>query len=77
MRKTRVLLLLHELSRTGAPRSAIDGFDAMRDEFEVRTIVPAPGPLAAECRALGPLDILSVIKEQGIIPNEWRQEVVD
>jgi len=57
-RKTRVLLLLHELSRTGAPRIALDALDAMRDEVEVRTISPLDGPLAEDCRAIGPLCII-------------------
>ena len=54
-RKTRVLLLLRELSRTGAPRVALDALDAMRDEVEVRTIAPLDGPLAEDCRAIRPL----------------------
>ncbi len=58
-RKTRVLLLLHELSRTGAPRVALDALDAMRDEVEVRTIALLDGPLAEDCRAIGPLCIIN------------------
>ncbi|MGO9153978.1 glycosyltransferase family 4 protein [Mycobacterium sp.] len=57
-RKTRVILLLHELSRTGAPRVALDALDAMRDEVEVRTIALLDGPLAEDCRAIGPLFII-------------------
>src|SRR5271157_5988137 len=63
-RKPKVLLLLHDLSRTGAPRCGLDTFDAMRDDFEVRVIAPVGGPLVEDCRALWPLDILSEIMMQ-------------
>ena len=81
MRKTRVLLLLHELSRTGAPRSALDAFNAMRDEFDVRTISPVSGLLRDEFRALGSIDILSEIAQQGQDagkrddPDQWTRWV--
>src|SRR5271157_3232827 len=66
-RKPRILLLLHDLSRTGAPRSGLDTFDAMRDDFDVRVIAPIGGPLEEDCRALGPLDILAEIMPHGRI----------
>src|SRR5271157_267656 len=68
-RKTKVLLLLHELSRTGAPRIALDALVAMRDEVEVRTIAPVGGPLAEDCRAIGPLSIIS----QWLPGNVWQR----
>ncbi len=66
-RKPKVLLLLHDLSRTGAPRSGLAKFDAMRAEFDVRVIAPVGGPLEEDCRALWPLDILSEIMPHGRI----------
>ncbi len=67
--KTKVLLLLHDLSRTGAPRSVINVLDAMRDEVEVRTIAPVGGPLEDDCRAIGPLSIIS----QWLPGNVWQR----
>jgi len=67
--KTKVLLLLHDLSRTGAPRSVINVFDAMRDEVEVRTIASLDGPLAEDCRAIGPLSIVS----EWLPGNVWQR----
>lgn len=59
MRKTKVLLLLHEMTRTGAPKIAIEVFDALRDSTEVRTIALEGGPFAERARSLGPLELLS------------------
>ncbi len=69
-RKPRILVLLHDLSRTGAPRCGLDTFDAMRDDFEVRVVAPVGGPLVEDCRALWPLVILSEIMPHGRI---WRR----
>ena len=81
VRRKKVLLLLHELSRTGAPRSVLDGFEAMRDEFEVRMIVPHAGPLKDDCQGIGPLSILDGILPHGRIWQrvygrvQWRRWV--
>ncbi len=68
-RKTKVLLLLHDLSRTGAPRMGVDALDAMRDEVDVRIIAPLDGPLAEDCRAIGPLSIIP----QRLPGNVWQR----
>jgi glycosyltransferase involved in cell wall biosynthesis len=56
--RVRIVLLLHELSRTGAPRIALDAFEAMTAEVEVVVIAALGGPLEEECRALGRLYVL-------------------
>jgi glycosyltransferase involved in cell wall biosynthesis len=66
-RKIKVLLLLHELSRTGAPRIALDALAAMRDEMDIRIIALRGGPFAEDCRAVGPLLILWKTSERGHI----------
>lgn len=58
VRRMRVLLLQHELSRTGAPRIGIDVFDSMRGDVEARTIALCGGPMEEDCRAIGPLNII-------------------
>src|SRR5690606_37578165 len=54
-RPLRVLMLLHELSRTGAPKLALDAIEHLGPAVDVRFIAPADGPLADRCRSLGPL----------------------
>src|SRR4051794_31582971 len=61
-RKLRLLVLLDELSRTGASRGAIDVFEAMPGEFEIRTMARKGRPLAEDYRAIGEISIL---------PDEW------
>lgn len=53
MSKIKVLLLLHELSLTGAPKVILDAFEQLEGEFEVRILAPNGGPLLDRCRALG------------------------
>jgi glycosyltransferase involved in cell wall biosynthesis len=58
MPRLRVLLLLHELSLTGAPRLSLDVFKALDADIELRTIALDGGPLEPEARALGELAVL-------------------
>ena len=55
MKPLKVLMLLHDLSRTGAPKVALDLVEALGDRVEVRFAAEEPGPLADRCRTLGPL----------------------
>lgn len=55
MPKTRVLLLLHELSLTGAPKVILDGFDTMLDQVDVQILPLRRGPLTERCRQIGSL----------------------
>ena len=58
MRKLKVLLLLHELSPTGAPKVALSAFQRFGDAVELRTLAYLGGPLEAGFRALGPVQTL-------------------
>ncbi|MGI4789436.1 MAG: glycosyltransferase family 4 protein [Janthinobacterium lividum] len=58
MRKIRVLLLIHELSPTGAPKVALSAFERFGDAIELRTLTYLGGPLEAGFSALGPVQTL-------------------
>ncbi len=57
-RKLKVLLLIHELSPTGAPKVALSAFQRFGDAVELRTLAYLGGPLRAEFQALGPVQTL-------------------
>jgi len=57
-RKIRVLLLIHELSPTGAPKVALSAFERFGDAVELRTLAYLGGPLESGFRALGPVQTL-------------------
>ena len=59
LRPPRVLLLLHELTRTGAPGLALGTFEALSGKIELRMVAQTGGPLADRFRRLGNLSILS------------------
>jgi glycosyltransferase involved in cell wall biosynthesis len=52
-RRLRVLCCLHVLSRTGAPKMALDAIEAMGAEIEPFIVAIEGGALDARCRALG------------------------
>ncbi len=58
MRKLRVLLLIHELSPTGAPKVALSAFERFGDAVELRTLAYLGGPLKSRFAALGPVQTL-------------------
>ena len=57
-RKIKVLLLLHDLSPTGAPKVAAAAFTHLKDSVELRTISYEGGPLGERLRTLGPVQTL-------------------
>jgi len=57
-KKLRVLLVLHELSHSGAPKLVLDLFDDLTDDVDVWCVSVLSGPLAGRCRKLGNLNIL-------------------
>lgn len=59
MTKIRVVLLLHELSLTGAPRVALDLFGALTDAVDLHIISPKPGPMEQKARELGTVTIVN------------------
>ena len=58
MRKIRVLLLMHELSPTGAPKVALSAFEQFTNDIELRTLSYLGGPLERPFRAIGSVQIL-------------------
>jgi glycosyltransferase involved in cell wall biosynthesis len=63
--RLRVLLVLHELTRTGAPRLILDAFEAMREEFEVRILSIHGGGFVARAQELAPTVVLRSADEDG------------
>jgi glycosyltransferase involved in cell wall biosynthesis len=57
-RKLKVLLLIHELSPTGAPKVALSAFQRFTDAVELRTLAYLGGPLGGEFGKLGPVQTL-------------------
>lgn len=53
--KIKVLLVLHDLSITGAPKLVVEAFDKMRDRFDLRIISMRNGPLGAQAGQLAPI----------------------
>ena len=69
MRKIKVLLLLHDLSPTGAPKLAVSAFERLRDQIELHAITYHGGPLRDRVRALGPVQTLVSFQWPGGIPT--------
>ena len=72
MARLKVLMLLHELSRTGAPKVALDAMEALADRVEIHLIAGADGPLAERCRRLGTLQVPFAPLPRGRLA--WRLE---
>lgn len=74
-RKPRVLLVLHELSLTGAPKVALDVFEVLRDEFEVRIIALSGGPLEKRARQLAPTKVLIESARQNALMRQLENKL--
>ena len=62
--QVKVLLLLHTLSRSGAPKAALDALETLAPRISLQTLAWDGGPLEGRCRRLGPLDVL---QERGFL----------
>ena len=69
MSKIKVLLLLHDLSPTGAPKLAVTAFERFGDQVELRTISYHGGPLRDRVRRLGPVQTLVSYQWPGGMPS--------
>lgn len=58
MNASRIIVLLHELSLTGAPRLTLDLLEAIRPDASVRIVTRDGGPLVDSARRLGPTVVL-------------------
>lgn len=71
----RVLMLLHDLSRTGAPKVALDAVEWLGDAVEAEFIAAIDGPLAERCCALGRLHLPFMTPPAGRVASRidrWR-----
>jgi glycosyltransferase involved in cell wall biosynthesis len=66
MRKIKVLLLLHDLSPTGAPKVAASAFEHLKNEIDLWTISYEGGPLGSRLRALGRVQTLVAFRWPGM-----------
>jgi glycosyltransferase involved in cell wall biosynthesis len=69
MSKIKVLLLLHDLSPTGAPKLAVSAFERFGDQVELRTISYHGGLLRDRVRQLGPVQTLVSYQWPGGMPT--------
>ena len=74
MNKTKILLLVHELSLTGAPRSILEIFEEM-GEVEVRTISLDSGPFIDRYKKLGKLLVLPKLPLWGSLWNRILRQI--
>lgn len=58
MTRPRVLLVTHELSRTGAPALVLDAFETMQGEYDVRLLSILGGAFESRARAFAPTIVL-------------------
>jgi glycosyltransferase involved in cell wall biosynthesis len=74
--RTRVLLLLHELSQSGAPRMALQVLQTLAEQIELRVISLQGGPLRSEFERLGPVVVLPEVEsprlQQSLVRLESR-----
>jgi glycosyltransferase involved in cell wall biosynthesis len=54
-RKIKVLVALHDLSITGAPKSAVEAFGRLKGQLDMRIIALRNGPLGAQAGQIAPL----------------------
>ena len=66
MHKIKVLLLLHDLSPTGAPKVAAAAFEHLRDQIDLWTITYQDGPLRKRLGKLGRVQTLVSYKWPGM-----------
>jgi len=71
--RLRVLLCLHVLSRTGAPKVALDGIEAMGAAVDPFIVAIEGGDLDARCRALGPFRQLTSAESMATRWSRLRQ----
>ena len=58
MKASRIVVLIHELSLTGAPRLTLDTLEAVAGSSSVRIVSSDGGPLVESARHLGPTVVL-------------------
>ena len=69
-RRIRAILLLHELSRTGAPKIAIEAFESLRDRVDTLAISLQHGEMEGAVTAFAPLHVLPEPPSTSVTPKE-------
>lgn len=70
----KILLVLHELSLTGAPRVALDTLAGLGGH-QVMTLALYPGPLEERCRSLGPTHLLFPVPHRRTLYGRVRRRL--
>jgi glycosyltransferase involved in cell wall biosynthesis len=76
MKASRVVVLLHQLTRTGAPLLTLDSLETLRRQTSVRIISWDGGPLLAEAQNLGHSVVLRPAGFGSALPGPLRSEGV-
>ena len=88
MIKPRILLVMHALTRTGAPMVALQVFKALRGEIDARVVTREGGPLGQSFQDLYPLSVLrpsvpaggAIGRSRALVygarPEAWAPDVV-
>lgn len=76
MKATRILVVLHGLSLTGAPRLTLDTLQALRHDASLRIVSWEDGPLSDVARRLGPTVVLRRDRLAQALPRRLATEHV-
>ncbi len=76
MKAARIVAVLHELSRSGAPRLTLDILEGIQGETSVRVVSWAGGPLTDAARRLGPTVVLRDARFARALPRALATEHV-
>jgi glycosyltransferase involved in cell wall biosynthesis len=76
MNASRMVVMLHELSLTGAPRLTLDLLEAIRPDVSMRIVTRDGGPLVNTARALGPTVVLRSAGLERVFPRRLATERV-
>ena len=76
MNASRIVVLLHELSMTGAPRLTLDILEAIGPDASVRIVTRDGGPLVDSARRLGPTVVLRQAGLTRALPRQLATERV-
>lgn len=76
MKASRIVVLLHELSRSGAPRLTLDILEGLTPGPSIRVISREGGPLVDAARRLGPTVVLRPTGLERMLPRPLATERV-
>lgn len=74
-KKPKVLLLVNELTLTGAPKSGLDIFEKLKEELEIRTVSLRGGPIKSSYQQLGPLAVITDLSQWGKLSYQLKSRL--